>query len=94
MSAPNPQKTIEHLALLLKEERKKRGLSLTEVGTRAGLHYVAVLRIENSERVPSIDTLLRISFALGLSLPRLLTRAIKMAESDDSGNECSTSGSL
>ena len=39
-----------------------------------------VMRVEKRERIPSIDTLLRISTALDVDLGAMIQRATKMAE--------------
>jgi transcriptional regulator with XRE-family HTH domain len=39
-------------------------------------------RVEKGERMPTIDTLLRISDALEINLSRLLQRAIKDTQND------------
>ena len=57
----------------LRSERMNQGLSLNEVATRAGLSHTMVMRVEKGERLPTIDTLLRITDALGCDLGLLLT---------------------
>lgn len=72
--------TISHLITSIGDTRRKQGLSLNEVATRAGLSHTMVMRVEKRERIPSIDTLLRISAALDIDLGALIHRATKMAE--------------
>ena len=68
---------VKNLAALLKEERTRQGLSLSEVAARAGIDRTMVMRVEESERVPTIDTLLRIAAALDVELGALIQRASK-----------------
>ena len=56
----------------LKEERTKRGWSQEELASRAGLDRKTVNRIENARFLPSIETLIAISNALGVSVNVLL----------------------
>ena len=72
--------TVRNLAALLKEERTRRGLSLSEVAVRAGIDRTMVMRVEERERVPTIDTLLRIAEALDVELGALIQRATKAAK--------------
>ena len=65
---------------LLREERLRRKLSLNEVATRSGLSHTMVSRVEKRERVPTIDTLLRITGALEVDLGKLLGKAAKAGE--------------
>jgi transcriptional regulator with XRE-family HTH domain len=49
----------------IKRARKARGLSLSEVADRAGLHREAVARAEREGQDPRASTVLTISRALG-----------------------------
>lgn len=68
---------IARLVELLREERLRQALSLNEVATRAGLSHAMVSRVEKRERLPTIDTLLRIADALDTDLSVLLARATR-----------------
>ena len=69
--------TIDRLIASIEEERRKQGLSLNEVAARAGLSHTMVMRVEKRERMPTIDTLLRIASALNVELGALIQRASK-----------------
>jgi len=71
---------VKNLAALLKEERTRQGLSLTDVAISAGIDRTMVMRVEERERVPTIDTLLRITAALDVELGALIQRASKSAK--------------
>jgi len=58
-------------------ERLRQKLSLNEVATRSGLSHTMVMRVEKRERLPTIDTLLRIADALEIDLSAALRQAIK-----------------
>ena len=67
---------IGHLVALLKKQRKARGFSLNETAWRAGLSHTMILRMERGDRLPTIDTLLRIADALEVDLAALLAEAV------------------
>jgi transcriptional regulator with XRE-family HTH domain len=64
---------------LLREEREKRGLSMNVVAQRSGLSHSIVSLIERDLRNPTLDTLLRITEAIGIDLGAIITRAGKLA---------------
>jgi transcriptional regulator with XRE-family HTH domain len=66
-------------ARLLKEVREERGLSLGALAQRAGLNRQTITFIEQQVRTPNLDTMLRISSALGLRLGKLIADAEKRA---------------
>jgi transcriptional regulator with XRE-family HTH domain len=62
----------ERFAANLKAARKQAGLSQEEASFRAGLHRTEVGMIERGERVPRIDTLVKVAGALGVKPGELL----------------------
>ncbi len=68
---------IDRLIELLREERLRQERSLNELAGAAGLNRTMISRVEKRERMPTIDTLLRISDALGVDLSKLLADAFK-----------------
>lgn len=77
MASDTRQIIIERVINSLKEERLRRGMSQNQVAQLAGLSHTMVMRVEKMERMPTIDTLLRISVALGLELGSVITSASK-----------------
>jgi transcriptional regulator with XRE-family HTH domain len=77
------QAVIGRLMELLREERLRRKLSLNEVAARSGLSHTMVSRVEKRERLPTIDTLLRITGALDIDLGKLLGKAARAANSGE-----------
>lgn len=71
------QAIIQNLATLLRDERIRQKLSLSEVAARAGIDRTMVMRVEERERTPTIDVLLRIAEALEVDLWKLLRDATK-----------------
>ncbi|WP_165452840.1 helix-turn-helix domain-containing protein [Paenibacillus thalictri] len=62
---------ISQLAYLVNElvkRRKSLGLTQSEVATRAGITQAQVARVENSHTIPSLETVIKISNALGLKI--------------------------
>lgn len=63
------------VARLLREKRESLGLSMNFVATRAGLSHSMVSRVERELRKPTLDTLLRITGAMGIDLWPLIKKA-------------------
>jgi len=66
---------LEGFAQRLRELRKNRNLSQTELGRLAGLHYTHIGRFERGTSRPSGDTLKRLADALGVTSDYLLDGA-------------------
>jgi transcriptional regulator with XRE-family HTH domain len=71
----------DKVAELLQQERIRQGLSMTALATRAGLSQQSVSYVERRLRTPNLDTLIRITDALGIELSPLIDEAIKAARS-------------
>ncbi|MBY0573684.1 MAG: helix-turn-helix domain-containing protein [Undibacterium sp.] len=67
---------LEGFALRLRELRKQKNLSQTQLGQLAALHYTHIGRFERGASRPSGDTLKRLADALGVSSDYLLEGAI------------------
>jgi transcriptional regulator with XRE-family HTH domain len=72
-----------HAASLLKEEREKQGFSLKALSRKAGLARQTITFIEHEVQSPSLDTLLRIAFALDIDLTKIIDRAYKRARKEN-----------
>ncbi|MEJ0089425.1 MAG: helix-turn-helix transcriptional regulator [Limisphaerales bacterium] len=68
------------VARLLKEERAKCGLSLNLVAQKAGLSRQTVTFIEQEQRIPTLDTLLRLTLALDIDLEKVIAKARKSVQ--------------
>jgi transcriptional regulator with XRE-family HTH domain len=67
------------LARLLKEVRKRRGLSLNALARRAGLARQTLSYIEKKKEIPRLNTLFLIAPALGVKLEHLIAKARRRA---------------
>ena len=67
------------VALLLKEARESRGLSLNVLAQKAGLARQTISYVEQEVQSPSLDTLLRVTTALEVDLEKIITQARKTA---------------
>ena len=83
----NPDKApLELIAASLRRERRRSGLSLTEVARRAGIAKSTLSQLESGTGNPSVETLWAICVALDapfsrlLDPPRALTRVIRTDE--------------
>jgi transcriptional regulator with XRE-family HTH domain len=76
-----PIRTREQIIQLiidaLRQERQRQGRSQNELARSAGLSQPMVLRVEKYERLPTIDTLLRLAEALGVDLGKIISEASK-----------------
>jgi len=64
---------LQHTVALLKAERIRQGLSLTDVNQRSGIEKSTLSRLENEEDVnPTIATLTRYANAIGVKLTVVL----------------------
>jgi transcriptional regulator with XRE-family HTH domain len=72
---PSPNGFAERL----RELRKQKGLSQSELGERVGVHYTHVGRYERGVSRPAADTLKRLADALGVSGDYLLEGTVEEA---------------
>src|SRR3954467_9316055 len=59
----------------LRAFREMRGLTQGELGTRAGIAAASISHFETGQRVPSLDSLVKLADALEVSVDALLGRA-------------------
>jgi len=71
------------VAVLLKEEREKRGISLNVLAQKAGLSRQTISYVEQQVQNPTLDTLLRLSFAMEIELADLIKRASKTVDAEN-----------
>lgn len=69
------QRICTAVARILREERLKKKLSLNILAAKAGLSYQIISYMERELRTPKLDTLARITFALGIDLSEVIKRA-------------------
>jgi len=67
----------------LKEEREKRGISLNVLAQKAGLSRQTISYVEQQVQNPTLDTLLRLSFAMEIELADLIKRASKTVDAEN-----------
>ena len=72
-----------HVAAVLKEEREKRKLSLKTLAKKSGISRQTISYVEQEVQSPSLDTLLRITSALGADLAKIIARAQKRASKEN-----------
>ena len=64
---------------LLKAEREKRGISMNLLAQKAGINRQTVAFIEQGLRNPTMNTLFRLTTALGVEPEKIIARARKLA---------------
>jgi transcriptional regulator with XRE-family HTH domain len=69
------QAVIANIAKALRDTRVRKGLSMSAVAERAGLSQQMVSYVERQMRMPTLDTLLRMSEALAIDLSAIIRDA-------------------
>ncbi len=64
----------------IKACRERLGLSMTELAKRTGLTVSAISQFENSERMPSIDSLRKLADKFGVTTDYLLGREEEISD--------------
>lgn len=78
---------MRHVLWELAEERKRQGISKNALAAKAGLNQSVISRLEAGIAAnPTIDSMLRISDALGVELGSLLTRTARQEGKPDGGS--------
>jgi transcriptional regulator with XRE-family HTH domain len=75
--------SVEELGTLLREARRRRGLSQQALADRAGLSRNFVAQIERGESVPTVSTLARLATALATTVAELLGEDLPTGEPGD-----------
>lgn len=70
----------DELIRMLSNARRAQGLSMNRLAKLSGVTQPAISILESSKRNPKLDSLLRISRALGLNLGEILAQAIRNVE--------------
>ena len=79
MLSAHVESVSSHVARILREEREKRGISMTVLAQRAGLSQGMISLVEREQRNPSLETMLRIAYVLETDLGDIIQRATKRA---------------
>ena len=74
-----PEAISSQVIRLLKAEREKRGISLNLLAQKAGVSRQTVAFIEQGLRNPTLNTLFRLTSALGVEPEKIIARARKLA---------------
>jgi len=75
MAKSKPEIIGSSVVRLLRQKREALGLSMNTVAKRAHLSHSMVSRVEHELRRPTLDTVLRITEAMGLELWPLIKEA-------------------
>jgi transcriptional regulator with XRE-family HTH domain len=66
---------LQRLPQTLKDLRERRGLTQSELGALADMAAASVSHFETGQRLPSLDSLVKLADALEVSIDTLLGRA-------------------
>jgi transcriptional regulator with XRE-family HTH domain len=75
MSTPKIKEATEKFGSRLQRFREQRNLTQVELGERAGMGAASVSHFETGQRVPSLESLVKLADALQVSTDALLGRA-------------------
>lgn len=73
------QAVCSRVAKILRQERERRGLSMNAVAERASLSQQMVSYVEREMRNPTLETLLRMSAAIGIDFAAVMRQAMRTA---------------
>ena len=68
---------LGNISDFLRGKRNHAGLSIRELSRRSGVCIASICDAENYKRLPKVDILLRIAFALGISSNELFSNLIQ-----------------
>ncbi|MDE2823739.1 MAG: helix-turn-helix transcriptional regulator [Chloroflexota bacterium] len=69
-----PASQPEEFRLQFRAIRERRGLTQVALGQRAGMAPASISHFETGQRVPSLESLVKLADALGVSVDELLGR--------------------
>jgi len=69
-----PTSRPEEFRLQFRTIRERRGLTQVALGQRAGIAPASISHFETGQRVPSLESLVKLADALGVSVDELLGR--------------------
>jgi|LauGreDrversion4_2_1035121.scaffolds.fasta_scaffold31624_5 transcriptional regulator with XRE-family HTH domain len=72
MGITKNKQSLENISESVRTHRTNKGWSQLELANRAGLDRKTVNRVENGRFAPSVETLLLVGDALGVSMNNLL----------------------
>jgi len=78
--ATQREKLHSSILRTFRDERIRKGLSMNVLSQRAGLNQSAISLIERGLRSPNLETLIRLSEALGVDLWQIIKDASSDAE--------------
>ena len=88
MSDENNRKAVcAELVRLLSQERQRQGVSMNALAAKSGLSQSFISMFESQPANPTVDTLLRISEALGLNLGTVVQQALANVSPDSPGEK-------
>ena len=67
-------KHTQTLGTVIRDQRKKRGLTQDSLALEAGIHRAYLSRVERDEQIPTIETLFKLARALKTSAAKILAK--------------------
>lgn len=75
----HPERVLKGLGQALQEARDQRGLTQEALSLETGVHRNYIGGIERGERSPSVEAIVKLADALGVTLSDLFLRAERLA---------------
>ena len=75
-------RVLHQVAQIVRQRREEKGLSQTELAARSGLSQPMIGFIEQQQRNPTLDALLRVAEALNISVSEIVLEAEKRSRED------------
>jgi transcriptional regulator with XRE-family HTH domain len=75
----HPERVLQGLGRALQEARDKRGLTQEALSLETGVHRNYIGGMERGERSPSVEVVVKLADALGVTLAELFKRAERIA---------------
>jgi transcriptional regulator with XRE-family HTH domain len=72
------KKTASKVAAALRAARIRQGLSMNRLAEMAGMSQQMVSYVERGMRIPTLDTLLRLSCVMKINLGQVINKAIAL----------------
>ena len=74
----------------LKEWRKRRGLTLKQLGSESGVHWVSIAKLESGKGDPQLSTLLKLCKVLRVTLVQLVHQPLPKGGKSHGGKSRAT----
>lgn len=79
---PIPDSPRKQFARIIRHKRRELGITLQEIQNKCGVHRGYMWYVENGQRMPTIETLMRIEKGLGIKCGTLVKKAVELLKDE------------